>query len=116
MQKGYGNFLRVLKALKWHGLRLTPKDAAYIRPLSKKFNIVLEPTFRLKQNATFPTLDYVKTPDGYWLKTGSDVKDWAVENYMKFSPFAPDKSSVRLEAIKSIPTEGAFILERLVFL
>lgn len=115
MQKGYGNFLRILKALKWHGLRLTPKEAAYIRPLSKKFNIRLKPAFRLKQNASFPNLDYCKTPDGYWLETGVCVKKWAIDNYLVFSPFAPEISVERLQKIKDLPEDGMFISERLVF-
>lgn len=112
MKKGYGNFLRTLKALKWHGLYLSCREAAYIRPLSKKFAVQLIPKANHKAHPQSTSYGRI---EGYWLKTSVGVKTWMVENYLKFSPLSPEISATRLERIKAILEDGLFISERLVF-
>ena len=116
MKEDYSLFLRALKALKWHSLHLSCREAAYIRPLSKRFDIRLTATYPLKKNYNPFLLETTSKPDGYRLECGCDVKKWMVENYEKFTPLSGEFVKTRLAVIADIKEDGRFLAERLVFL
>jgi hypothetical protein len=113
--KKYGYFCKVLKAAKWNGCLLSVKEASYIRPLSKKFKIRLEPSYTLKSGSNWWNPEYYKKPTDYMLSVGEDVKIWLVENYEKYSPFGAEMTAKRLDAIKNLPTKDGMLVGQLVF-
>ena len=115
MKKDFSLFLRALKALKWHSLHLSCREAAYIRPLSKRFDIRLTPTYPLKKNYNPFLLETTNKPDGYHLETGCDVKKWMVENYEKLTPLNREIAKTRIAEIQSLKEGERFLSERLVF-
>lgn len=115
MKKDFLLFLRALKALKWHSLHLSCREAAYIRPLSKRFDIRLTPTYPPKKNYNPFLLETTSKPDGYRLECGRDVKKWVVENYEKLTPLKGEIVKTRISEIIAIKEEGRFLAERLIF-
>jgi len=115
MKKDFLLFLRALRALRWHSLHLSCKEAAYIRPLSKRFDIQLTPTYPLRKSHNPFLLETTSKPDGYHFQCGCDVKKWMIENYEELTPLSGEIVKNRISDLIALKEDGRFLAERLIF-